>query len=269
MDKKIESLIKLLDDDNQQTASLIMAELLCHEEELDPVIMEFQEAEDPRMRRRIHQLQSVLKTRRNRRNFAKRLKSDDTDLFEGLSELHFLWYDNDFQKTITQYWDAIIENSKKYHPETIDKIGHFMRKYGFRTSSKDDIEADYYSLGITLEELIGADFILCVIAQKLAAHWGLKLEIIYLIGDFALIDDKGQVLFPKNFWKMLPQIKKGTYSVWSSKQILRMATSMLFTCATSTDSFRYIYSIGNVLAKSCDVKDLSSLPFPYNIASKK
>lgn len=268
MDKKFENLIKLLDDDSQHTASLVMAELLCHEQELDSVIMELQEAEDPKMRRRVHQLQSVLRTRRNRRSIARKLRNSNVDLFQGLTDLHFLWYDNDSRDTVNQYWDAIVENSKKYNPVTIDKLGYFMRKYGFRTSSKDDIEADYYSLGIVLEELIGADFMLCAIARRLAAHWGLKLKIIYLIGDFALIDEKGQVLFPKNFWKILPQIKKSTYNVWNSKQILRLATSMLFTCAVSTDSFRYIYSIGNTLAKSCGAEDLRTLAFPYDIEEK-
>jgi hypothetical protein len=265
MNKKIVDLIKLLDDENQQSASIVMAELLCYESELDSVIQDLQESENIKLRRRIHQLQSILSTRRNRQSLAKRLGNKQTDLFDTLAELHFQWYDNDTKNTISQYWEALLENSKKYQPTTIEKLGCFMRKYGFRTSSKGNIEADFLCIGIVLEELVGADFIMCAIAQKLAIHWGLKLDIIYLIGDFALIDPKDQVLFPKNFWKLIPKIKKATFQKWDNKMILRMATSMLYLCAIATDSFRYVHSIGKCLANSSDIENLSALPYPYNL----
>ena len=266
MDTKLKHLLKLLDDENQQTASLAMAELVKYEELIDPILRKMQESGDVRMRRRIHQLQSILTIKKRRKNLTFSLKSENPDLIRGLSELHLQWYDNDAETLMTQYWNELLESAKKYNINSIERLASFMHKSGFNVSNKDDIDADFYCLGIVFEDLTGADFILAVIAKCLAAQFGLELKIIQLIGDFALINARGQILLPKNGWRLTPNIniKKEHFREWTDSMILRFDASLLFMCAISSDCFRYVNTIGTCLAKTAGHNNLNFLPYPYN-----
>ena len=268
--KKIECLIKLLDDDSQQSASMVMAELLREDpEDLGGLLSGLQESDNSKLRKRIHQIQSILTTRRHRKDLTMNLQSDKIELVKSLMELHLQWYDNDSEENLFQLWKELSAGMKKYHPSSLEKLAYFMQKCGFAVSLRDDIEADYYCVGIVLDELVGADFIICAIAQALAANWNIDLSIVQLIGEFALMDSKGKILSPKNDWRIVSGEKKCAFRVWDSSMILRLATSMLFLCSISTDSFRYINTIGTCIAKSIGKGDMECLPYPYNSCDDK
>jgi len=262
--KKIENLISLLDDDNASSAGMVMAELLSHGDEINGVLKNFQETDNANLRRRIHQLESIVLIRQRRKTTAARMRGLDTDIIAGLTELHLLWYDNDSESDILRDWEKLVENSRSLHPDSIEKLAVFMKRGGFAAAPKDELEADYYCLGIVLEEMTGADFVLCAIAARIAALWGLQLRVTNLFGDFALMDDEGKILFPKNNWKIFPQSKKGRIREWDSRMLLRLDASMLFTCALSADSFRYVNTTGGCLAKASGLDTLDFLPYPYN-----
>jgi hypothetical protein len=135
---------------------------------------------------------------------------------------------------------------------------------GFSVPPPNDLQADYYCLGIVLEELVGADAILCAIAQEVGRLWGLELQIIQLIENFALIDQDKRVLTPRDGWRVHAPMKKNHYNIWDASRMLKYATSMLFLCAVSTDSFRYVNTIGSCLARVCNEDNLDFLPYPYN-----
>ena len=83
MDREYKSLLSLLDDENEQSASLAMAELLRRDEkQLEPVLRKLQESADPRLRKRIHQLQSTLLLRRRRKVLTDRLSARKLNFFK-------------------------------------------------------------------------------------------------------------------------------------------------------------------------------------------
>ena len=106
MSDKIKTLLTLLEDENRNVASQAMAELLRHEEELPQYLNSLQESENLILRKRAHQMQSILSIRRRRKNFAMNLKSNTMGLIEGLTELHLQWYDYDAEETISKQWNA-------------------------------------------------------------------------------------------------------------------------------------------------------------------
>jgi hypothetical protein len=265
MNKKLESLIKLLDDENQQSASMVMAELLHYEpEEISEFLQKLQESDNTRLRKRVHQIQSILTTRKRRKNLSHNLQDKNVELINALMELHLQWYDNDSEENLRQLWKDLLISAQKNHTTTLEKLAYFMQKCGFSVSSRDDIEADYYCIGIVLDELVGSDFLVCAIAKAIASHCGLDLKIIQVIGDFALIDSKNMALFPKNGWRVIHNFKKNHYKEWDSSMLLRLTSAMLFLCAVNTDSFRYINTIGTCISKSIGAKNLGFLPYPYN-----
>ena len=266
MDHEYRHLLSLLDDENEQAASLAMAELLARDPKtLEPVLRKLQESSDPRLRRRIHQLQSTMTLRRRRKSLTRNLSAHTMDLLEGLIQIHLLWYDNDACESVKKQWDAFLDESEKYHPNTLEQLGYFMRKRGFACSHRDDTAPEYLCLGNVLDENIGADFILCAIACLLAAKWGLRVFITQSAEtDFILVDQSGNVLVPMNDWDHIAADgKQYAFEFWNTQMLLRYATALLFTCAVNSDSFRYIYTIGSCLAGDENSDSLDFLPYPY------
>ncbi len=266
MKNNIKDLMLLLDDTNVHIASAAMAELLESDINLDSFIKSIQEDDNPILRKRAHQLQVIQTRRNNREKTSNILKDNNTDIITGLSKVHTLWYDNDTIESIMQFWLALVANLEQNKPDTIDKFAYFLRKTGFKVSDKSEIEADYFCLGIVLEELIGSDFLLCAIAQKLAKNINIDLKIINNIGDFILIDKTGMVLSPRKNWSVSKSLlsEEKPIKYWNSNDLLRLTSTNLYLCAITSDSFRYINTIGKVIADSYDIDDSTFLPYPYS-----
>lgn len=264
MDREYKSLLTLMDDESDQAASQAMAELLRRDEKkLEPVLRKLQESANPRLRKRIHQLQSAIFLRRRRKVFTDRLSRPDINLLEGLFQIHLLWFDNDSPQSLRKQWKSLLTEAERFAPDTLESLGMFMRKMNFHCSHADDLEPDHLCIGTVLDEAPGADFILCSIAALLANQFGLVLRITQSAEtDFILIDRHENVLIPSQDWNYVPcDEKKYSFQIWTSSMLLRYAAALLFTGAVSGDSFRYIYTIGSCLAGSADTRLL--LPYPY------
>lgn len=269
MQNKIKSLISLLDDSNIEIVQKAMAELLKHESEINEYLAEHQESSNPKLRKRIHQLQAIMIIRRRRESFAKLLKSKDLSLIDGLIAVHLQWYDNDSERFLIELWERLFKASERFAPKNISELAYFMRKCGFQAVSTDELQADSFCLGPVLDDLAGADFILCALASQLAEKWGFELEIVRVMNHFLLIDKEGKALSPSNSWQLVPDVDAQKCEFWSKKQILELASTMLFNFAVSSNSFRYIHTIGNSLAKILGEEKLDFLPYPYGSKKRK
>ena len=265
MQNKLNALISLLDDDNIEIVQDAMAELLKHESQINEYLAEHQESTNPKMRKRIHQLQAIIMIRKRRDNFAKLLKSKNLTLLNGLTAVHMQWYDNDSERFLNELWERFFKASNRFAPKNISEIAYFMRKCGFQATSADELQADSFCIGPVLDDLVGADFILCAIAAQLAEKWKFELEIIRVMNKFLLVDKQGQALSPIDSWQLISDLDSHKYEFWSKKQIIELASTMLFTFAVSSNSFRYIHTIGHSLAKVLDEEKINFLPYPYGI----
>jgi Transglutaminase-like superfamily len=269
MQNKLKSLISLLDDSNIEVVHEAMAELLKHETEIDEYLAKHQESTNPELRKRIHQLQAIMIMRQRRESFAKLLNSKDLNLVDGLIAVHLQWYDNDSERFLNDLWERFLKASKRFAPKNISEIAYFMRKCGFETTSTDELQADSFCLGPILDDLVGADFILCAIAAQLAKEWGVELEIVRIMNNFLLIDEHGKALSPANSWQLLSDVNSQKCEFWSKKQILELASTMLFSFSVGSNSFRYIHTIGHSLAKVLGEEKLDFLPYPYGAKKEK
>ena len=85
------------------------------------------------------------------------------------------------------------------------------------------------------------------------------MEIVQIGGEFAILCG-GTLFYPGKQWESIPNFNPGTH-VWSTGELLSLVASTLFTCAVATDSFRYIYTIGNCLLDGTE--NILFLPYPY------
>ena len=262
MDREYKSLLELLDDENEQSAAQAMAELLRKDEKpLEEVLRKLQETSNLRLRKRIHQLQGAILMRKRRNIFREKLKRRELDLLEGLIQLHLLWFDNDSRSALCRQWEAFLAEAASFRTDTLESLGMFLRKKQLRCAYRDDMQPAYYCLGTILDELTGSDCLLCTIAVLAAAKSGLNLRITQSAeGDFILLDSCGNILLPANDWEYVPfnQLHY-KFEFWSVPMLLRYALSMMFCCAVGSDSFRYVYTIGNILVPGEDRSGESDL----------
>lgn len=269
MKHDLEYLLELMDDDNEQSACMAMAEILAGKNEnLENRLCELQESSDPRLRRRVHQLQSALGIRKKRYALADGFHASSLPLVEGLIQLHLLWFDNDLRESMIDQLEELLEEFRTVAPVTLERIGYFMRKKGFYAPPNNNVEAEYFCIGTVLEDTIGSDVLLCSIAMITAASARMSLKVIRYHSEFALMDDQGNLLLPSHDWKYIPASENTLhYHLADTNTILRFVGASLFAQAAATDSFRYIYTIGNCLADSKE--ELDFLPYPYNTAKRR
>jgi hypothetical protein len=263
MDNRIAALIKLLDDSDPQNVHTAMSELLKHGAALEPYLAEHHESENPALRRRIHQLQSIITLRRRRADFLRIINNPETSLAEGLMEVHLQWYDNDSRRSLEDQWQDFMETADRYHPNDLAGIAYFMRKTGFTVPPVSDIHADHYCLGPVLEDHSGADFMLAAVAVAAGAELELDLKVVKLLDNFIIVDNAGNALAPRNNWQLQPRINIAQCEFWNNSKILKFASLMLFQYAVCSDSFRYISTIGHSLTGLGDEDPLDFLPYPY------
>jgi len=128
-------LLELLDDDNDQSASLAMAELLKNDDAgLDHCLRSLRESDNPRLRQRIHQLESAMKARRMRTKLVSKINQPAAPLLETCIQLHLTWFDKDTQENMMRQWnDLLVDFRKKAgkHPALRD-VGEFLSGLGLQ-----------------------------------------------------------------------------------------------------------------------------------------
>ena len=110
MNDDFKNLLSLLDDDNEQLVGIAMAELISRSDaRLDRILRTLQESPNQKLRKRIHQLQSAILSRRKRALFAKEFRAGGLSLKDAVLHLHLLWFDNDTLEEITEQWNEFLE----------------------------------------------------------------------------------------------------------------------------------------------------------------
>ncbi len=261
----IESLLSLLDDENENVAVNAMAELLYREDELGYALAELQEGENPLARRRAHQLQAAITLRRRRREFIRRLDAPRIDLVDGLVDVHLQWYDNDSRPGLVKLWEEFLAEARRCPLRTLEGLAYFMRKNGFSAVAETTLRPEYYCIGPVLENHTGSAALLCGIAMEIAGP-ELPLKMVRVMGDFALYDGDGRLLVPAHDWQVCPAPGIEHCDFWDRRTLLRFASLNLFAAAVNSDSFRYVLTIAQALSGTGDDEALDYLPYPYHPA---
>lgn len=268
-ERKIQLLLDLIDDDNEQSACMAMAELLktSRSDLVSSHLSDLQESANLRLRRRVHQLQTAIQLRSIRAALASDLKNGSLPLLDGAFQLHMYWFDNETPDTLIGQWNQFCTDFTEAFPPGLAAFGEFMMNRGFRLPViKDIIEPEQYCIGCALDNMPASDLLLSIISKCVTAGSTAGLRIIRSGFDFGVCDVNGDMLFPGNDWRFVPVSKNHEFewSFVSDAAALHTLTSFLFQCATASDGFRYTYTLGTLLASTAGKGDLEFLPYPYN-----
>ena len=161
-EQKIQCLIDLIDDDNEQSASLAMAELLKNPRPdlVKSRLCDLQETSNLQLRRRIHQLQTAILVRSLRTSFGQQIHDNTTPLLEGAIQLHLLWFDNDSPDTLISQWRDFCKKlvTEESYPHNLSDISEFMMKQGFTAMQiKESLAPEQYCIGCAFERIPASD----------------------------------------------------------------------------------------------------------------
>ena len=267
MDRKmLQRLFSLLDDENDSVARSAMAELLKHPGELDQYLCLLHETPDPLLRKRIHQLDAIMTLRRRRKNFVRLLERPEIDLAEGLIEVHLMWYDNDSAPALADMTGEFTASAEDFRTDDVFKVRDFMRAGGFVTPADgENLNPDNYCVGSVLEDRVGSEILLCLLAMLAAMTGETELRLGRVLDHFLLFDRRGNWLLPANGWETGRMNRGSTPEYWDSpRRILRYLAMQLFVSAVGSDSFRYIHTIAASLIGSDGTGPPPDIfPYPY------
>ncbi len=257
----IKNLISLLDDSNEKVAVAAMAGLLKFEHELAPALGVLQDCDDPLLRKRSHQLQVALLMRQRRRELAVELAKPKVDFGKILIDIHLQWFDNDSPGMLIDMWKNFQKIAKENNLTELKQLSLFMRMFGFRAQKETILRPENYCIGPILENLSGSGALLCGIGVNIARQRS-GFRVARVINKFVIADGKGQVIIPTQNWKLF-RLNHEKPEYFSQRELLRYCGNTLFTGAVASDSFRYIYTLGQALSGVEGRDFLGSLPYPY------
>lgn len=276
--KKIRSLINLLDDEDNNIAGTAMSELLSYDpcsSEMNLAMAELQESGEGGLRKKIHQIQAIQRTRKRRRRLSQRFSNTNSSLLQGLADLNIIWYDEFGTGEISKIWRNLIIDAAKHKPKTTKKLASFMRDSGFAVCIENIQDPDLFCLGAVIEDRIGADILLSAITLEIGRSCGLFGTVIHtrkgfgvLISNSGINDQKknyyGEVIMPVQNWRVSLPEKELPFEIWPSNKILKYITAMLFTNAVCSEGPRYIQILGSCLAGRTENETITDiLPYPF------
>jgi hypothetical protein len=262
---RVETLLSLLDDEDESIAVAAMKELLRQESALPEHLNRLQEADDPLVRRRIHQLQAVLRLRKNRREFFRKLKSPYVDVPDCLLALHLLWFDNDAAPEVAQIWLSFVETAKQYPLNSLEDLAYFMHKCNFQPQPESTLYPESYCVGVALEKHAGAASLLLVMLREIAVLRPLTIG--RMLGEFVLQDENGRLLLPLRNWQIVSDAGR-ELELWDYRKFFTFAACNLFSAAVNSDSFRYILTLAQALNGTNSDEVLLDLPYPYGTGNQ-
>ena len=263
----IRSLLSLLDDEDESVALDAMAELLCRGDEVLPFLGELQDATDPLLRRRVHQLESALTVRRRRSGFSRLLSMPRPDVRRILVELHLQWFDNDPLPEIESRLDGFVADGRALRPRSLDDLSAVFRKGGIVAERETTLRPENYCVGVMLADRIGSAALWALLAKLLLPEDS-PVRVVRNVEEFALCDGSA-LLLPERDWRVVRAPARAELEEWSDRKVLKFAAAMLFSAAVNSDSFRYVLTIGQALSGLPDDEVLDYMPYPYRPAPEE
>lgn len=261
----VSALLNLLQDENVKVASLAMEQLLKLGTAAEQAVAEHQEARDPHLRARIHQLGSILRRRRARQEFIQAVSKENVDLWEGVVRINAL-YDPECRRDVVD--ESIADLRHKVGPVSISSpdLAALMRDQEFAVPDQDVLDVDLYLAERVLETRFGSPAVLCPLALEIGRKSGWNATIVLFEGRFCLVDRNHLLLDPTNDWHVTKLENTSRFHPCARKHLWLGILTQLFLVCLVDGHLRDLHHFGVLLTALSD-SGLDALPFPLGARS--
>ena len=256
----LSALVNLLQDDNPKVVSLAMEQLLKLGPAAEQAIAEYQEATDPALRARIHQLSTILARRRARQEFIASVRQENVSLWEGVVRINALY---DLQCAPAAIEERVWELVAKIGRETpaAPRIAAFMRDQEFAVPEEDTLDVDLYLIERVLDTCFGCPAVLCTLAREIGRRIGWFSTIVLSEGRFCLVDKSNLLLDPMDEWHVRHLREDENFHPCARKHVWLGILSQMFLVSLVEGNLRDLHHFGDLLTALNGV-GLDVLPYP-------
>ncbi|MFA4945516.1 MAG: hypothetical protein WC789_12545 [Lentisphaeria bacterium] len=258
--RRLPALLTLLQDDDDKVASLAMEQVL-NSGLAEQTVAEFQEAPDPKLRQRIHQLNGILNRRRLRHEFLEAVRNQRIGGWQGVIMINRIC---DPQCSPQRIHDAVEALSVQVGQEgaTAVRIAALMKEATFAVPDEDVLDVDLYLAEQVLESKDGASALLCAIAQQVGAEAGWKSTLVLHEGRFCLIGEHSLLVDPSENWRVARVNTETQIHPCTPRDLwLGILTQILLVCLVD-GNMQDLYQIGDLLCQLNGTRLDDALPHP-------
>lgn len=261
--REIGLLTGMLDDEDENIAVEIMADLLDHGDRIEPFLAGLQDSDNPLLRKRVQQLETILLMRRRRRDFSRLLERKKLSLEKGLIEVHLQWFDNDGEKSLHESFSSFVRRFSERACRTLTDAVYFVERTDFRIEPETSLEPELYCIGTVLDNRRAAGSLAAALLSECGRRCGLDWKPAMCGGEFAVFSQSEKAVLPMR-GRLRPETAEARRAaVLETKRLLLYFSMMLFSHSILSDNFRYIHTIGQSLCGFPDGEGLDFLPYPY------
>ena len=244
-DAAMRSLLALLEDNDEKVASTAIAGLLQYKQ-LDDVIAANQDADDPAMRRHIHQIAVITEHRRIRRFFLEEFKRNTLMPWDALLCIQVLMDTRRSLRELEQLVNQCLPEKLPSCCQTADVV-KLMRSLEISLVGDEEFISESFMIGEALDRQSASTIVLAILAQ----HVGLRMKWLSSIcmsnGHFCLLDQEGTLIDIEEEWKMEPADTKEAH-VCTRREVIYTLLSYLLSSAILSGNLYDQNIIGSLLA---------------------
>lgn len=260
MDRKTEALMTLLFDEDRKVAMHALEQLLADESPLDELIKEFQDSDVPHVRKRIHQVTSILARRQRRKLFIEAVRANELSLMDGLMQLALLTNPR-LSEAFLESQLAELKNKVRLVAPDTDSMVAFMRRCNFFVPETFCLEAEMLQIDNVFKYRLGSPVILSALAHALGKEIGWESSVVIYEGVFCLVDQEQMLINPTYSWKVTRIDALERAFPCKSRDIWYNVMSQLFLTALQDGNIQDIHFYGSLLSELFD-STIGSLPYP-------
>lgn len=261
----VDSLLKLLTDEDDIARVAMVQLLLQFGHESDEIIRQLQECDDPLLRKRSHQMQAMLTFKQRRLNVSNVIHNRENifSLSGILQEFHLVWFEQDSCTEIEELYRNLLTNYPIEKKPSFARLCKFMKEYQFCSLPDGTASANLYMLGTVLESKYGSNsfFAALMLAINEDLQLNLDLQVIIFEHRFYVHDRTSNMVCDISEHWNTKILDFSTYKLCSKRQLIKYMVSLCFCNAVNDDAFRYIQILGEILLPTGDT---STLPYPYS-----
>lgn len=264
MDQSSEALVTLLFDEDPTVAVQAMDQLLKNDVSLKEILSIYQDSTDALVRKRIHQISSVLSRRNKKRDFIKSVKSGEGAVISELVQLASLSNPQLSESEIRLEFSKLVKKLSlitKDKPMSTALMVDFMRSEHFFVPETALLESRLYMLDMVLQFKLGSAVLLACLAYALGTIFNWQVKFVIYGGEFCLLDDQLQLISPNFSWKVTKLDNLKSCLPCRPNKLVYNLASLLFLIAIQDGELKLIQLYGALLTELCDV-DFAEMPYP-------
>ncbi|WDE99237.1 hypothetical protein PQO03_15485 [Lentisphaera profundi] len=254
------ALLKLLEDEDQNIATITVGRLIKYGTGILPDLRELQESPNKLVRKRVHQIEAILKKKNDLKCFLERVNNEQVLIWEDLIFINSIYYpelkNSELQSSMEELYKDL--SAKDFNTKA---LCDYMKDKSYYAPKHDILDSGVNLISSVLINGEGSPLMLCIISQLLGRRFSTQFQIVLYKGHHCLIDAHKTLIEPANNWKTTLITEKIKAHPCSEQNLILTIIANLYLSALVEGQLKILHTLSSLMATLSDM-DLTNFPFP-------